>query len=71
MDWVPLIALDPDHAPEAAHEVEFVAVHVNVALPPLFTALGPTLTVTVGAEGLTEIVADCVALPPPPVQVSV
>jgi hypothetical protein len=68
---VPLTALAPDQAPEAAHEVALVADQVNVALPPLLSALGPTLRLTVGAEALTVTVADCVALPPVPVHVSV
>jgi len=71
VDWVPATALAPDQAPEARHEVAFVADHVSVALPPLFKALGPTLSVTVGADALTETVADCAALPPLPVHVSV
>lgn len=70
VDCVPLAALAPDQAPEPTHEVAFVADHVSVALPPLFTALGPTLSVTVGADALTETVADCAALPPLPVQVN-
>jgi hypothetical protein len=68
---VPATAFVPDQAPEATHEAAFVEDHVSVALLPLFIALGPTLKVTVGAAGLTETVADCVALPPLPVQVSV
>ena len=68
---MPATAFVPDQAPEAAHEVAFVEDHVSVALLPLFIALGPTLKVTVGAAGLTETVADCAALPPLPVQVSV
>jgi hypothetical protein len=71
VDCVPLTALAPDQAPEATHEVAFVADHVRVALPPLFIALGPTLSVTVGADALTETVADCAALPPVPVHVRV
>jgi hypothetical protein len=69
VDCVPATALVPDHAPEATHEVAFVADHVTVALLPLFMALGPTLSATVGADALTETVTDCVALPPLPVQV--
>jgi hypothetical protein len=69
VDWVPEAALAPDQAPEAAHEVACLDDHVSVALPPLFIALGPTLSVTVGAGFLTEIVADCVALPPVPLHV--
>jgi hypothetical protein len=70
VDCVPLTAFAPDQAPEAAQEVEFVADQVSVALLPLFTALGPTLRLTVGAEDLTDTVADCAALPPLPVQVN-
>jgi len=71
VDWVPLTDFAPDQAPEATHEVAFVADHVSVALLPLLMALGPTLSVTMGAAALTETVADCAALPPGPVQVSV
>ena len=38
---------------------------------PLLTALGPTLRLTVGVGDLTEIVADCTAVPQRPEQVSV
>ncbi len=71
VDCVPVTALVPDQAPEATHEVAFVDDHVSIALLPLVTALGPALSPTVGAGGLTETVADCAALPPVPVQVSV
>ena len=71
VDWVPLTDFAPDHAPEAAHEVALVADHVRVALLPLLMALGPTLSVTVGADALTVTVADCAAVPPAPVQLSV
>jgi hypothetical protein len=71
VDWVPLTDFAPDHAPEAAHEVAFVADQVRVALLPLLMALGPTLSETAGAAALTETVADCAAVPPAPVQVSV
>ena len=70
VDCEPVTALAPDQAPEAAHEVAFVDDHVSIALLPLVIALGPALSVTVGAEALTETVADCAALPPVPVQVS-
>lgn len=68
---MPVTAFVPDQAPEALHEVAFVADHVKVALLPLLIALGPTLSVTVGADVFTETVADCTALPPAPVQVRV
>lgn len=68
MDCEPLRALTPDQAPEAEHEVALVEDQVSVALPPLVTALGPTLRVTVGIGDLTETVAVWIALPPGPVQ---
>ena len=71
VDCVPLTAFAPDQAPEATHEVAFAADHVNVALLPLFMALGPTLKVTVGAAALMETVADWVAVPPGPEQARV
>ena len=70
VDCEPLIALLPDQAPEAVHEVALVADQVNVELPPLATVLGLAAKVTVGAGEVTETVADCVALPPVPVQLS-
>ena len=60
----------PDHAPEAVHDVALVEVQVSVELPPLETLVGLALIDTVGA-GVTVTVADCVAEPPPPTQVSV
>ena len=70
MDCVPLTALVPDQAPEAAHEVALVAAQVNVELPPLATVAGFAVKVTVGVGEVTETVTDCVAFPPPPVQLS-
>jgi hypothetical protein len=67
----------PDHAPDAEHDVAFAAVQVSVELLPLITELGLALRLTVGAGGgggggnaETVTVADCVAEPPVPVQVS-
>ncbi len=71
VDCAPLIALAPDHAPEAEHAVAWAEDQVKVALPPLETALGPTLRVTVGVGDLTDTVADCEALPPGPLQFKV
>ena len=45
-------------------------VQLIVELPPLETALGPTLSEIVGAAALTLTVVDWEALPPGPVQVS-
>jgi hypothetical protein len=52
------MALAPDQAPEALHSVALAEDQVNVAEPPLATALGPTLRFTVGVGDLTETVAD-------------
>jgi hypothetical protein len=71
VDWVPLGALAPDHAPVALQAVALTADHVRVALSPLVMALGPTLKVTVGSGAFTETVVDCAALPPGPSHVSV
>jgi hypothetical protein len=69
VDCEPVSALAPAQAPDAAHEVALLDDQVNVELPPLDIALGPTLKVTMGAAALTETVADCTAEPPAPVQV--
>jgi hypothetical protein len=71
VDCEPLRALVPDQAPEAVQAVAWVADQVNVALPPLVTALGPTLRLTVGVGDLMVTVADWAAVPPGPEQVSV
>jgi hypothetical protein len=62
--------LVPDQAPEAEQEVALVADQLNVELPPLATVLGLAVKVTVGAGEVTDTVADWLALPPVPVQVS-
>jgi hypothetical protein len=71
VDCEPLIALVPDQAPEPVQEVAFVADQARVELLPLITELGLAFKLTVGAGVFTDTVADCVALPPSPVQVKV
>ena len=71
VDCDPLIGLVPDHAPEAVQDVALVADQFKVALLPLVIALGPTLSVTVGAFALTVTIAVCIALPPDPAQLNV
>jgi hypothetical protein len=71
VDSEPLVALAPDHAPEAAQPVASVDDQVSVALAPLATVCGLVEIVTVGVGALTVTVADCEALPPTPVQLSV
>jgi hypothetical protein len=70
VDCDPFAGWLPDQAPEAVQEVALVADQANVELPPLATVLGLAVKLTVGAGEVTETVADCVALPPLPVQVS-
>jgi hypothetical protein len=71
VDCEPLTARAPDQAPDALQAVALVADQLNVALLPLATVLGVAVSVTVGAEGVTDTVAVCTALPPAPVHVSV
>jgi hypothetical protein len=71
VDCEPLTALAPDHAPDAEQVVALVADQLNVEVPPLATVLGLAARVTVGAEEVTVMVADCTALPPGPAQESV
>ena len=68
---MPLGALLPAQPLEAMHPAASLAVQVKVALPPWATVLGLALMLMAGVGALTETVADCVALPPLPVQVSV
>lgn len=71
VDCVPRTALTPDQSPPALQELAFMEDQVNVELPPLAIALGPTLKLTVGTGAVTETVADCTELPPAPTQVNV
>jgi hypothetical protein len=67
----PLVASLPLQPPEAVQDVAFLDDQDSIELPPLAMVLGLALTLTVGAGELTVTVADCAALPPAPVQVSV
>jgi len=71
VDCEPVAALVPDQAPEATQVVALVAAQVSVELPPLLTVLGLATKLTAGAGCVTDTVADCAALPPTPLQVSV
>jgi hypothetical protein len=48
-----------------------LADHVNVELLPLATVLGLAAKLRVGVGCVTDTVADCAALPPAPLQVSI
>jgi hypothetical protein len=67
----PLTGLAPDQDPEAVQAVALVADQVRVELLPLATVLGLAARLMVGTGCVKETVADCAALPPVPVQVSV
>ena len=71
MDFVPLVAWLPDHAPEAVHEVALVDDQVKVEPLPLVTLVGFALIDTLGGVADTVTVADWLAVPPAPVQVNV
>ena len=61
----------PDQDPEAVQAVALVADQVSAELLPLATVLGLAARLMVGTGCVTDTVADCAALPPVPVQVSV
>ncbi len=67
----PLIASAPLQPPDAVHEVALVDDQLSVDAAPLVTLLGVAVRVTDGAGVVTEMVADCAALPPAPLHVSV
>jgi hypothetical protein len=71
VDCVPPVALLPDQAPDAVQDDALVLDQVSVEAAPLTTVLGLAVNFTTGAGLLTETVADCAALPPLPLQVSV
>jgi len=70
VDCEPLAFLLPDHAPEAEHKVAFWLNQVRLDEPPELTVLGSAWSVTVGGKAVTVTVADWLAEPPGPVQVS-
>ena len=69
VDAEPLRARLPDQAPEAVQEVALLLDQVSIEAVPDLTVLGLALSVTTGDEVGTVTVTDCVAEPPPPVQV--
>ncbi len=71
MGCEPLTLLEPAHAPDAVQALALVADQLKVELLPLVMLLGLAVSTTCGAGELSDTVADCSALPPDPVQVSV
>jgi hypothetical protein len=66
----PVRVLLPDQAPEPEHEVALPVDQAMTDVPPASTLLGLALRVTTGANADTVTVADWVAEPPVPMQVS-
>jgi hypothetical protein len=67
----PVVASEPLQPPEAVQAVALVDDHAKDDVAPLLTVAGLAARVTVGAGDVTDTVADCAALPPLPLQVSV
>jgi len=70
VDCDPLNDFLPDQPPDVEHDVAFWLDQDKVVAVPISTVLGLALRVTTGANGETVTVADCLAEPPGPVQVS-
>ena len=66
----PAVASEPLQPPEAVQAVALVDDQLNDELAPLWTVVGFAASVTVGAAEVTDTVADCAALPPLPLQVT-
>jgi hypothetical protein len=69
--WEPAVASEPLQPPDAVQAVALVDDQVSAEVAPLFTVVGLAVKVTAGAGVVTETFADCAALPPLPLQVSV
>jgi hypothetical protein len=67
----PLMGCVPLQPPDAVHDVAFVEDHVSFEVAPLATVVGFAANVTVGSGVVIDTVADCAALAPAPLQVSV
>jgi hypothetical protein len=67
----PAVASEPLQPPEAVQAVALVEDQVNAEVAPLLIVAGFAVRVTAGAGVVTDTVADCTALPPLPLQVSV
>ena len=66
----PEVERAPLQPPEAVQPVALVDDQFSVAEPPLATLVGVAVSVTVGAAGVTATVAEALALPPAPLQLS-
>ncbi len=66
----PLSALAPDQPPLAVQAVALLLDHDRLEVRPDGMVLGVATKVTLGAPPVTVTVADCVAVPPIPRQLS-
>jgi hypothetical protein len=66
----PVVAFEPLQPPEPVQAVALVDDQVKADVAPLLTVAGFAARVTVGADVVTDTVADCEAVPPLPLQVS-
>jgi hypothetical protein len=66
----PAVAIEPLQPPEAVQAVALVDDQVSADVAPFFTVAGVAVKLTAGAGVVTDTVADCAALPPLPLQVS-
>jgi hypothetical protein len=71
VDWIPLVALAPDHPPLLVQAVVFALLHVSVELAPLVTVAGLAENDSVGTAGATTTVTLLCVEPPGPLHVSV
>ena len=64
LEWLPEIALLPDHAPDATQEVALVDDQVRVEAPPLVIDVGLGASDTVGSGGACVVTTNVPATPP-------
>ena len=67
----PAVATAPLQPPEAVQAVALVDDQVSADVAPLLIVAGFAVRVTEGAGVVTDTIADCAALPPVPLQISV
>jgi len=66
VDWLPEVALVPDHAPEAEQDVAFVEDQVSIELPPLVTEVGFAANDTAGRFAACRTSATSTSASPQP-----
>jgi len=71
VDWLPEIALVPDHAPEAVQEVASVDDQASIEDPLLATEVGVAANVTIGDGGADTPPAQLAGSAPVPPQAAI